>query len=435
MINLDHVTREELYEAVWAESVHSLAAKPGISDVGLAKIARRLEVPIPGRGHWARGPMTRKLLQVPLPSAGRHTPASYSTTQITGGEQRKMDEEARSRLAQLGMVVPTVSTREPSAQLSVELEASRPLLLAHGLESEEIRRKEVCADVAVTPGQVERALGILQMISDALGRVGLVLEQTPSDPKNRDVYGYEAPRCSQTGVLILETFLTICIREAYNLVELPPPPPLPPPPEEPKRRRRWAPDPPPPAPPDPEYRKEGTGSLSLMIVSPTRHWTTRRLWRDTQKHRLEDHLDEVLFTMCVISERRHASAIEAAKQAKVEAKARARREAEAERQRMRAIRVYDLGSRMHDFEEAVRIREFLGRIPEVSKADPDLAEWMVWAEGLAHGLEEKAFDSILELRSPPPERPTYGYRQEAWVEDRQRSEVDLWQRRFIFGRR
>ena len=77
----------------------------------------------------------------------------------------------------------------------------------------------------MTPGQVDRALGILQSISEALGRAGLVLEQTPSDPKNRDVYDYEAPRCSQTGVLILETFVTICVREAYRLIELPPAPP------------------------------------------------------------------------------------------------------------------------------------------------------------------------------------------------------------------
>jgi len=60
---------------------------------------------------------------------------------------------------------------------------------------------------------------------------------------------------------------------------------------------------------------------------------------------------------------------------------------------------------------------------------------MAWAEGLAHALEEKAFDSILELRKPPAERPTYGYPLEAWVEDHLRSEVDLWQRRYVFGRR
>lgn len=434
MINLEHVTREELYEAVWAEPVQRLAAKLGISDVGLAKIAKRLKVPLPGRGHWARGPMSRKLMQEPLPEADRQTPAWYSTSQITGGEQRQLDEDARHCLAELGIAIPKVAPRNSGVPLSAELEASRQLLVTACFDSENIRLKQVCADVAVSPEQVDRALGLLHMLSEALQRSGLVLEQTPPDPKNRDVYGYEAPRCSQTGVLILGTFLTICVREAYKLIELPPPPPAPQP-EEPKRRRRWAPDPLPPEPPKPEYRKEGTGSLSLMIVTPSRHWNTRRLWRDTKKHRVEDHLDDVLLTMCVIAEQRHAAAIEAKERAEVEALERARREAEAERQRMRAIRIHDLGSRMHDFEEALRIKEFLARVPASAKEDPDLMEWMAWAKALAQDLEEQAFDSILELREPPEERPTWGHRHDAWVEDRLRSDVDLWQRRYIFGRR
>ena len=172
-----------------------------------------------------------------------------------------------------------------------------------------------------------------------------------------------------------------------------------------------------------------------MIVTPSRHWNTRRLWRDTKKHRVEDHLNDVLLTMCVIAEQRHAAAIEAKERAEVEALERARREAEAARQRMRAIRIHDLGSRMHDFEEGLRIQAFLVRIPASAKKDPDLREWMAWAEALSQDLEKKAFDSILELREPPEERPVWGHRHEAWVEDRLRSEVDLWQRRYIFGRK
>ena len=66
MLNLEKITREELYEAVWAESVQKLAVKLGISDVGLAKIARKLKVPLPGRGYWAKGPVTRRYLRVPF---------------------------------------------------------------------------------------------------------------------------------------------------------------------------------------------------------------------------------------------------------------------------------------------------------------------------------------------------------------------------------
>ena len=54
MLNAGRITREELYEAVWSESVQKLALALGISDVGLAKICKKLNVPRPGRGHWAK---------------------------------------------------------------------------------------------------------------------------------------------------------------------------------------------------------------------------------------------------------------------------------------------------------------------------------------------------------------------------------------------
>jgi hypothetical protein len=47
-------TREELFQRVWAEPLLKLAAEIGVSDVGLAKACRRAEIPLPGRGHWAK---------------------------------------------------------------------------------------------------------------------------------------------------------------------------------------------------------------------------------------------------------------------------------------------------------------------------------------------------------------------------------------------
>jgi integrase len=44
--------RAELYEKVWTQPVRKAAEAYGLSDVGLAKICRSLEVPLPGRGYW-----------------------------------------------------------------------------------------------------------------------------------------------------------------------------------------------------------------------------------------------------------------------------------------------------------------------------------------------------------------------------------------------
>ena len=46
--------RQELYEKVWQFPLRTLAAEYGISDVGLAKVCRKLEIPLPGLGHWTK---------------------------------------------------------------------------------------------------------------------------------------------------------------------------------------------------------------------------------------------------------------------------------------------------------------------------------------------------------------------------------------------
>lgn len=48
------IRRNELYQQVWTGSITRLAKKYGISDVGLKKICKRMDVPTPPRGYWAR---------------------------------------------------------------------------------------------------------------------------------------------------------------------------------------------------------------------------------------------------------------------------------------------------------------------------------------------------------------------------------------------
>lgn len=45
---------EHLYDAAWPQPIRKLAAKCKVSDVALAKTCRKLKVPVPGRGYWAK---------------------------------------------------------------------------------------------------------------------------------------------------------------------------------------------------------------------------------------------------------------------------------------------------------------------------------------------------------------------------------------------
>ena len=63
------LTREELYEKVWAQPTTKVAAEFGMSDVGLAKICRKMDVPKPPLGFW-RKIETDRTTPTPSTSAG-----------------------------------------------------------------------------------------------------------------------------------------------------------------------------------------------------------------------------------------------------------------------------------------------------------------------------------------------------------------------------
>jgi hypothetical protein len=73
------LTREELYERVWAEPMQTLAPQFGISDVALKKTCTRMRVPTPGRGYWAKKNARVAVRRTPLPKLPASVPASMLT--------------------------------------------------------------------------------------------------------------------------------------------------------------------------------------------------------------------------------------------------------------------------------------------------------------------------------------------------------------------
>ena len=62
------LSRKELYDLAWSESMLSLSRKYSISDVGLRKICIRMSIPIPQNGHWQKIQFGKKVNQPPLTS-------------------------------------------------------------------------------------------------------------------------------------------------------------------------------------------------------------------------------------------------------------------------------------------------------------------------------------------------------------------------------
>ncbi len=84
MCGYTKVSREELYVLVWATPMIRLGEQFGLSGNGLAKICRKLDVPYPPRGWWAKKAAGKKVVQTPLPKLKPGMPRAAQIIQRVG---------------------------------------------------------------------------------------------------------------------------------------------------------------------------------------------------------------------------------------------------------------------------------------------------------------------------------------------------------------
>ena len=112
-------TREQLYEAIWSTSCVKLAATLGISDVALAKTCRRLGIPRPPPGYWAKIEAGAKPKREPLPSAKQnenHTVTFCVAENIARREEwaaKNILTADRARRAEIVELPPEGSEKHP----------------------------------------------------------------------------------------------------------------------------------------------------------------------------------------------------------------------------------------------------------------------------------------------------------------------------------
>ncbi len=93
--------RKELYDQVWAVPMVELAPKYLVTSVALAKTCRRLRVPVPGRGYWAKIRAGQKPARTPLGPKPSGVPEELTYDRwvaYTDEERRALEAEQRARL-------------------------------------------------------------------------------------------------------------------------------------------------------------------------------------------------------------------------------------------------------------------------------------------------------------------------------------------------
>lgn len=383
------ITREALYEQVWAEPLRTLAKRFGISDVGLKRICRRHDIPTPGLGYWAKVEHGKPVKKLPLPSL----PARRSDVVVI----RTRDGEAAQDVRPAGLVDQWLDREHlPEFQIAPPTAGCWRHPLA--LQTEKTLRKTKpdggwlvappgCLAVRVSPAMLPRALAIMDAVVTACEGRGWSVTTEFKMPRRlgwNGTFWYpgstwlsslpQQPK-TLTGVGLLKNHVWFSIREVSRMG--------PPTPEEIRAHHREFPrggDPPP--------RPEPNGVLLFELDQHPRV-NARYRFKDLKRGPIETQLNEVMASIIQMADGIRADQLQEARERRREKSATRRR---AERERRREILRADLarlrkGVRRWRWQLAAR--EFLALVREEAErrsiTDGDFARWLAWAEAYVEG--------------------------------------------------
>ncbi|HKW61297.1 MAG TPA: hypothetical protein VJN89_02020 [Candidatus Acidoferrum sp.] len=183
--------RQELYEKVWQFPLCKLAAEYGISDVGLAKACRKLDIPLPGLGHWTKIAHGHSIPRPPLPAMEK---IPVLTRQIREPETPVLTEDT-PELERINRVATSATPFVTKAMLAHPLIEKTKLALSDGRTTNRgtlwASREVEWLDLRVTKDCLVRALRIMAAIIHILEQEGfkLVVEKKAAESTSAIVHG------------------------------------------------------------------------------------------------------------------------------------------------------------------------------------------------------------------------------------------------------
>ena len=175
--------RDELYQEIWKEPVTTVAKRYGVSGNAIAKVCRKLQIPAPGRGYWAKKAEGHSVEQIPLPPIQRlprlykptPTPPPKSLSTYPGFEL--IDERLRN-----GEFDPS----NVDSKCSVSLEGARKamhLRRKQSYQGDDTSSRADEFDLRVSKGCVDRAINLLGCLIGIAKRIGASVQTTKRDYK------------------------------------------------------------------------------------------------------------------------------------------------------------------------------------------------------------------------------------------------------------
>jgi len=161
------ITRKQLFDLVWSKPIREVAPMLHLSDVGLAKLCDRNDVPRPAQGHWLRIQRGKRINKPKLPSINDEV-----------GEVIQLPAEKQIALTASNITSIPVSSKTRTHPLVVRCRKD-----FNGAGCNEYGRLvcRVRKDVDVSKAQFSRALSLLNSILHSLEEDGHAVQWSTTD--------------------------------------------------------------------------------------------------------------------------------------------------------------------------------------------------------------------------------------------------------------
>ncbi len=209
-------SRLELYELVWSTPISKLSDQFGISDRGLAKTCARYQIPVPGRGYWAKIEAGQHATKTPLwkidnPAletvhiGGAKVSVAYATFAVQEA-QRAVDSAKSKRAATENAIEKRLETEAPASQSAAFEPIKRPHTsitgISHALKAARPTQDGEIAipGIRIHQNSKRRAIAFLHHLATALDVEGISLgegEHALKASKGSDTIAFEITEARQ----------------------------------------------------------------------------------------------------------------------------------------------------------------------------------------------------------------------------------------------
>lgn len=380
------VTRQQLYDQVWATPMRKLATTYGLSDVGLAKVCRRHEIPRPPVGYWAKKEFGKPVRQAPLrnvsdpeletivfyPDEVRETKHQETERELPSFED--LADLVKQELGRQGTIaVPaTLSSPHPVVVSTRDAlhESSRERLKdQYGMIHPSYRMTNRCFSVSIGKDSIPRAMRLLQALIRVLESRGFELKLSRDENKRPHFVG-----CKTSLVVSISEKST---RSEHELT-----------PDEKERLKKY-----PSSSWRPRWDYTPSGLLTLT-VKDNAEFGEDASWKETKRKPLEEQLNDIVLGIPYIIERSRKRKIEHDEWTRRYREEQQRRFEEEETKRKEAKRIQELFEEVDAWTRAGSLRDYADNvrselIDRCGQLDPssDIAHWLDWVNGIADRMD------------------------------------------------